>query len=261
MGYVRLAMAVFVMAILTFVLMPVQYLAIRNHWRLAARLPHIWQTIAARLLGVRVRVVGTPANPPLLLASNHVSWLDIVVMSAALPVSFIAKAEVAGWPAVGTLARLQRTVFVERERKHRTREVGESIARRIDRGDVMVLFAEGTTGDGRRVLPFKSALLGAAASAVSGDGNVTVQPVAIIYTDIQGMPLGEADWHLIAWYGDTEMGAHFVRLVRTGGIDATVAFADPIPFPPEADRKAVARACHDAVRRMIRAERLAPSPS
>ena len=259
MGYARIALAVIVMALLTFVLMPLQYLAIRNHWRLAARLPHIWQRIAARLLGVRVRVVGTPAKPPLLLASNHVSWLDIVVMSAALPVSFIAKAEVAGWPAVGTLARLQRTVFVERERKHRTREVGANIARRMDRGDVMVLFAEGTTGDGRRVLPFKSALLGAAASAVSDNGNVTVQPVAIIYTDIQGMPLGEADWPLIAWYGDTEMGAHFVRLMRTGGIDATVAFADPIPFPPEADRKAVARACHDAVRRMIRAERLAPS--
>jgi 1-acyl-sn-glycerol-3-phosphate acyltransferase len=259
MGLVRVAFAIAVLTILTFVLMPLQILATRRHWPIAASIPHFWQRVAARLIGIRVRIVGTPARPPLLLASNHVSWIDIVVLSTALPVSFIAKAEVAGWPAVGTLARLQRTVFVDRERKTRTVADGETVARRVDKGDVMVLFAEGTTGDGRRLKPFKSALLGAAGTAVAGEEPVTIQPVAIVYQRIQGLPLGQGDWPLVAWYGDMDLSPHLVRLVTLGALDATVCFGAPITFSPESDRKAVARACHDAVRRMIADARRAPS--
>lgn len=259
MGLVRLAFTIAILTILTFVLMPLQVLATRLHWPIAASIPHFWQRIAARLIGIRVRVVGTPARPPLLLASNHVSWIDIVVLSTALPVSFIAKAEVAGWPAVGTLARLQRTVFVDRERRTRTVVDGQTVAQRVDKGDVMVLFAEGTTGDGRHLKPFKSALLGAAGAAVAGDEPVTIQPVAIVYQRIQGMPLGQGDWPLVAWYGDMDLSPHLVRLVTLGALDATVCFGEPITFSPETDRKAIARACHGAVRRMIADARRAPS--
>lgn len=259
MGFVRAGLAIAVLAILTIVLMPLQILATRRHWKLAARLPHVWQKVAARLLGVRVRVLGTPARPPLLLASNHVSWLDIVVLSNALPVSFIAKSEVARWPVFGTLARLQRTTFVEREKRIRTAKVGEVIAARVDRGDVMLLFAEGTTGDGLHVKPFKSALIGAAGAAVAGEAPITVQPVAVIYSGIHGLPLGRADWPLVAWYGDMDMIPHFLRLVRLGAVDATVAFGEPIRFAPDTDRKQVTRTCHAAVRDMIREARKARS--
>jgi 1-acyl-sn-glycerol-3-phosphate acyltransferase len=259
MGAIRAGLTIAVLAILTVVLMPLQIVATRRHWRLAARLPHVWQRTAARLLGVRVRVTGVPARPPLMLASNHVSWLDIVVLSNALPVSFIAKSEVARWPVFGTLARLQRTIFVEREKRARTVEVGEVIAARVDRGDVMVLFAEGTTGDGIALKPFKSALIGAAGAAVAGDEPITVQPVAVIYSAIHGVPLGRADWPLIAWYGEMDMIPHFIRLTRLGAIDATVAFGEPIRFAPETDRKAVTRICHAAVRDMVRRARQAPS--
>jgi 1-acyl-sn-glycerol-3-phosphate acyltransferase len=259
MGRVRAGFAVVVLAVLTIVLMPLQILATRRHWPLAARLPHIWQKIAARLLGIRVTVSGVPGEPPLLLASNHVSWLDIVVLSVPLPISFIAKSEVAGWPAIGTLARLQRTIFVEREKRAKTVAVGETIARRIDRGDVMLLFAEGTTGDGRHVLPFKSALLGAAGAAVGGDRPVTVQPVAIVYRSIHGLPLGYADWSEVAWYGDMDLIPHFLRLAGLGAIDATVCFGRPIPFPPDVDRKALTRACHSEVRKMVADLRHLPS--
>jgi 1-acyl-sn-glycerol-3-phosphate acyltransferase len=259
MGPVRAGVAIAVLAVLTLVLAPVQILATRRQWRLAARLPRFWQRTAARLLGVRVRVVGSPAAPPLLLASNHVSWLDVVVLSVALPVSFIAKSEVAGWPVFGTLARLQRTIFVERERRTRTIAVGESIAARVDRGDVMLLFAEGTTGDGLHLRPFKSALIGAAGAAVAGDEPITVQPVAVIYSGIHGMPLGRGDWPLIAWYGEMDMIPHFTRLVSLGAIDATVSFGEPIRLRAETDRKEVTRICHAAVRCMIREARKAPS--
>jgi 1-acyl-sn-glycerol-3-phosphate acyltransferase len=259
MGRVRAGFAVVVLAVLTIVLMPLQILATRRHWPLAARLPHVWQKIAARLLGIRVTVSGVPAAPPLLLASNHVSWLDIVVLSVPLPISFIAKSEVAGWPAIGTLARLQRTIFVEREKRAKTVAVGETIARRIDRGDVMLLFAEGTTGDGRHVLPFKSALLGAASAAVSGDQPVTVQPVAIVYRSIHGLPIGYAEWPEVAWYGTMEMIPHFLKLASLGAIDATVCFGAPVTFTADTDRKAVTRACHEEVRKMVAGLRYAQS--
>jgi 1-acyl-sn-glycerol-3-phosphate acyltransferase len=262
MSRIRLGAIIAILALLTIVLMPLQSAAIRRNWPMAARIPHLWQRIAARLLGIRVRVVGTPAPPPLLLASNHVSWIDIVVLSTVLPLSFIAKAEVAGWPAVGTLARLQRTVFIDRTRRTKTVEDGAAIGHRVGRGDVLVLFAEGTTGDGVRILPFKSALLGAAAAVAADSGPITVQPVAVAYSSIHGIPLGHEDRPLVAWYGDMDLAPHLVRLASLGAIDVTVAFGDPITLDAGTDRKAVASRCHAAVRRMMREARHAlPSSS
>jgi 1-acyl-sn-glycerol-3-phosphate acyltransferase len=262
MGRVRLGAIIAILAMLTLVLMPLQSAAIRRNWLVAAWLPHLWQRIAAKLLGVRVRVVGTPATPPLLLAANHVSWIDIVVLSTVLPLSFIAKAEVAGWPAVGTLARLQRTVFIDRKRRTKAVHDGAAIGHRVGRGDVMVLFAEGTTGDGVRILPFKSALFGAAAAVAPDSGPITVQPVAVAYSSIHGIPLGHEDRPLVAWYGDMDLAPHLVRLASLGAIDVTVAFGEPMRLDADTDRKALAAACHAAVRRMIReARRDLPPPS
>ncbi len=117
-----------------------------------------------RLLRVRINVVGTPAQGrPTLILANHVSWLDILVMSTVCPIAFIAKKEVGNWPIVGPTARLQHTIFVDRSRRHQTAEVNAEIAQRLAEGEPVVLFAEGTSNDGNRVLPFFSALVGAVA--------------------------------------------------------------------------------------------------
>jgi 1-acyl-sn-glycerol-3-phosphate acyltransferase len=250
MGVFRVVALVVVMAVYTFVLMPVQSLAIRRKWPIAAKLPWYWQRIACAIVGIRVRVDGAPATTPLLIAANHISWLDISVLGSVLPVSFVAKAEVAGWPVIGTLARPQRTVFIDRTRRSQTASATEAIAERVGRGDVIVLFAEGTTGDGNRVLPFRSALLGAARAA-SGSGLITVQPVAITYTAIHGVPIGRVDRPMIAWYGDMELPGHFLKLVTTGGLDAVVSFGEPIAFGPGEDRKQVADRCFVAVCAMV----------
>lgn len=250
MGALRVAALIAVMAVYTVVLMPFQSMAIRRNWPIAAKLPWYWQRIACAIVGIRVRVDGVAAAPPLLIAANHISWLDISVLGSVLPVSFVAKAEVAGWPVVGTLARLQRTVFIDRTRRSQTASATEAIAARVGRGDVMVLFAEGTTGDGNRVLPFRSALLGAARAA-SGSGLITVQPVAITYTAIHGVPIGRVDRPMIAWYGDMELAGHFLKLIMTGGLDAVVSFGEPIAFGPGEDRKQVADRCCSAVTAMV----------
>ena len=249
-GYLRVAATVIVLAIVTLVLMPLQSLAMRRNWPIAARLPWYWQRVACRVAGIRVRVEGIPAAPPLLIAANHISWIDITTLGSVLPVSFVSKAEVARWPVIGTLARLQRTVFIDRTRRSQTASATEAIADRVGRGDVIVLFAEGTTGDGNRILPFRSALLGAARAA-SGSRLITVQPVAITYAAVHGLPIGRVDRPMIAWYGEMELPKHFLKLVGTGGLDVVVSFGEPIAFGPEQDRKEIADRYFESVRIMV----------
>jgi 1-acyl-sn-glycerol-3-phosphate acyltransferase len=235
-------------------LLPLQWLAVRLDLPLAHRLPVHFHRMARRALGVRVTVTGAPAaGRPLLLASNHVSWLDIVVLGSLMPVSFIAKAEVATWPVFGTLARLQRSVFVDREKRGRTRETAEAIAARLAGGDAMVLFAEGTTSDGAVVLPFRSALVGAARAAIDAGGHahVLVQPVAIAYTRLHGLPLGRQWRPLVAWIGDTDLVPHLLAIAREGAIDVTVGFGEPVAFDRDGDRKRITAAAEAAVRRMV----------
>ncbi|MBN9021532.1 MAG: 1-acyl-sn-glycerol-3-phosphate acyltransferase [Rhizobiales bacterium] len=221
-----------------------------------------WQRLAWRLIGMRVRVIGEPAPPPVLIAANHTSWLDITVLGGIVkPVSFIAKSEVAGWPVLGLLAKLQRTIFIDRTKRLDAGPVAREAGRRVGRGEAVVLFPEGTTGDGNRILAFKSALIGAAGLA-TGEQVAMVQPVAISYVGIHGLPVGSSDRPSIAWYGDMDFVSHFLRIVRRGGMDVVVAFGEPIAFGPGANRKQIAERCSAEVRRMVEAIRSGgPSPN
>lgn len=232
----------------------VQWLAVRFGWRLQRTLPMHFHRLALRVLGVRVSVAGAPdATRPLLITANHASWLDILVLGSLMPLSFVAKSEVAAWPVFGTLAKLQRSVFIERERRSKTADQAAELGRRLADGDAMVLFAEGTTSDGLVVLPFRSALLGAARTALDAGGHahVVVQPVAIAYTRLHGLPLGRQWRPLVAWLGDAELVPHLLGIAREGAVDVTVRFAEPIAFDREGDRKAVTARAERAVRRML----------
>ena len=146
----------------TVVLMPVQLvgLALRRHW--TSTLPVFYHRWCCRILGFRIRVIGTPTNErPVLYAANHISYTDITVLGSVIPGSFIAKSEVARWPFFGWLAKLQRSVFVDR-RMRSTVAQRDAIGKRLADGAALILFPEGTSGDGNRVRPFKSALFGAA---------------------------------------------------------------------------------------------------
>ena len=210
-----------------------------------------YRTLCA-VLRVRIRVVGTPMrDTPTLILSNHVSWLDIPVISAVMPIAFVAKREVASWPIVGIAAKLLRTVFVDRTRRIQTSEVNTEIARRLTEGDPVVLFAEGTSSDGNRVLEFRSALIGAITQLDSAQ--VMLQPLSIGYTHIQGLPMGRQLRPLVAWYGDIDFAPHFTQFLRRGAVDVTVTFGQPIPYDGDTDRKAVAREIECTVRRLTAA--------
>ncbi|EAU40957.1 Phospholipid/glycerol acyltransferase [Fulvimarina pelagi HTCC2506] len=255
----RIAFVIAVLAVTTLVLLPVQALAMAFGWRLANKIPMIWQRVAAKVAGIRVHIAGTPSpERPLLLVSNHVSWADITVLGSVLPLSFIAKSEVKGWPVFGWLAVLQRTVFVKRHARGETGRQNDAIAARLTAGDVMVLFAEGTTSDGNEIRPYKTALIGAAQSALrnSESESLQVQPVIVAYTHSNGFPLGRSGRPLAAWPGDVELTPHLARFLVEGRVDAIVAFGHPIRFSAGSNRKFVAKQCEMEARRLL-AEALA----
>lgn len=226
--------------------------------RLAGRIPTLFHRLFLGLFSVRVLQVGTPPplGEPALVLANHVSWLDISVLGALRPLSFVAKSEIAGWPVIGTLARLQRTVFIDRGRRSATANVNAMIGQRLTDGDLIVLFAEGTTGDGLRLLPFRSALVGAAREALSGEtgglARMRLQPLALAYTTRNGMPLLRKERPEIAWYGDMELAPHLAHFPKAGPIDVQVVWGPPITIDAATDRKVVTALAESAVRRALR---------
>lgn len=209
--------------------------------------------LLARLLRIRITVHGAQvAGRPVLLASNHVSWVDIVVLAATAPMVFVAKREVASWPLIGAAAKVQKVVFVDRTRRQQTPATNKEIAQRLTEGHPVVLFAEGTSGDGNRVLPFRSALIGAVETACTeaGLGEVALQPMSICYTAQRGMPMGRIEQPVVAWYGDLDFFPHFAAFIRRGVVNVAVSFGEPVTCGADTDRKLLAKELEAAVRRM-----------
>ena len=198
---------------------------------------------------------------PLLIASNHISWTDITVLGSIADVSFIARHDVEGWPLVGFLSRLQRTIFIEREQRRKSGQQASEIAERLAMGDAMVLFPEGSTGDGNMIMPFKSALFGAASMmlAAGGEETVWIQPVAIAYTRIYGVPMGRLHRPLAAWIGDQDLVSHVRGLLGSPAMDVELRFGQPIAFQRGTSRKETAQSMEAEVRRMMRAALAAPA--
>lgn len=244
------------LALGTLAMAPMQLAVMRLAPRGGHALPKLFHRLVCRTFGVRRVVVGTPpgANAGGLVISSHVSWLDIAVIGAELEGSFVAKSEVASWPLIGWLADLQRTVYIDRQRRGATSGVASEMGERIAAGETVVLFAEGTTGDGTRILPLRSSLLAAAHRAPGGrDGEaVTVYPLTLTYTGFHGLAGGRHERSLLAWYGDTELAPHLKALMAAGPIDVELAWGEPIVMDGATSRKDAARRAEQTLRRARR---------
>jgi len=231
--------------VFTALLMPVQAIGLLLHQRWVTSFPRFYHRCCCRILGLRVRRIGEPTTArPVLFAANHVSYLDITIFGSLIAGSFIAKREVARWPLFGWLAKLQRSVFIDRQVRS-TLEQRDSIAGRLGAREALILFPEGTSGDGNRVLPFKSALFSVADHAPSAP--VTVQPVSIAYTRLDGMPIGRRFRPLFAWYGAMAMAPHLWRVLGLGTIEVVVEFHPPTTLAACGSRKMLARYCEERV--------------
>lgn len=209
----------------------------------------IYWSVFTRLIGIEVRVVGTPirrgAGRPVVYVSNHSSWVDVPVVGGVLDGCFVAKGDVAKWPVISTIARLGRTVFVSRARASTGKE-RDAMRAMLAEGDNLILFPEGTSSDGSRVLPFRTSFF-ALADGKNGDIPPLIQPVSVVYDRLGGLPAGRASRPVFAWYGDMDIASHFWQLAQHIGLRATVllhAPLDPAQFP---DRKALSNAVWQVV--------------
>jgi 1-acyl-sn-glycerol-3-phosphate acyltransferase len=231
---------------LTFALMPFQTIAVALGLRLRESIPLFYHRTCCRIFGLKVEQRGEIAGSrPVLFASNHSSYLDIMVLASIIPGSFVAKREVASWPLFGLLAKLQRTVFVVRDRKHALAQRDE-MTERLAHGDHLILFPEGTSNDGNRVLPFKSSLFAAAHREIDGKPLI-VQPVSVAYVALDGLPLGRFLRPFYAWYGDMDMASHIWGVAGLGNLTAVVEFHPPAPAEAFASRKTLADYCYRRV--------------
>ena len=207
-----------------------------------------WAAIS-RMLGLSVRVIGAPARQgargpkrPVIYVCNHSSWLDIAAIGGQITGCFVAKDDVAGWPVISTIARLGRTVFVSRHRGRTLRE-RDQMRDVLAAGDDLILFPEGTSSDGSRVLPFRSSFLAAAYA----DAKPLIQPVSVVYDRLAGLPVGHASRDVFAWYGDMTLAPHFWQVAQYRGKRVTLLFHTPMDPADYADRKALAQAIWQVV--------------
>ncbi len=231
----------------TLLLIPLQALAVARGWLLCRTLPRFYHRVCTRLMGLDVVVRGEQVSGgPVLFVSNHSSYLDISVLGSLIPGSFVAKTEVGTWPFFGLLARLQRTVFVERKARTSVDKQRDDIGGRLDAGDSLILFPEGTSSDGNRTLPFKTALFAVAARRIDGHP-LTVQPVSVAATRLDGIPMGIAFRPFYAWYGDMDLVPHLWQAFRLGGMTIEVEFHPPVTIDGFSSRKALADHCQRVV--------------
>ncbi len=230
----------------TVALVPLQCVLMAVRAPISRRLPMIWHRGVCRIMGFRVERHGKKSEAsPTLFVCNHTSYLDINALGAVVPGSFVAKAEVRSWPLFGFLSRLQRTVFVER-RAARTAHHRDEMIERLEAGDNLILFPEGTSNDGNRVLPFKSAFFGIAERPIRGKP-LTVQPISISYTRLNGMPMGRPYRPFYAWYGDMGLAGHIWTVAGLGTATIAIEFHDPLTIEECGTRKRMAEMCHAAV--------------
>lgn len=201
----------------------------------------------AWLIGARVVTRGAPVKGrPVIYVANHNGYADICIIGGLVKAAFVAKAEMANWPIAGWCARLSGCVFVDRQARFALKQVQE-LKDRLKGGDSLIIFPEGTSSDGNRVLKFRSSLFSAAEIEIDGEP-VTVQPVTIAFTRLDGIPIGRHLRPFFAWYGDMDMAGHLWQLCGVGKSTVEVHFHDPVTIADFGSRKALANHCEAVIR-------------
>ncbi|MDJ0949624.1 MAG: lysophospholipid acyltransferase family protein [Alphaproteobacteria bacterium] len=210
------------------------------------RFARAYHAACCRIFDIHVEQRGEMRQErPTLFAANHCSYLDIIVLGGIVKGSFVAKKEIEAWPVFGFMAGLQRSIFIDRRPRYAAGQRDTLSERLLDHENV-ILFAEGTSSDGMRTKPFKSALFSVAELEVDGRPLV-IQPVSITYTRLDGIPLGRHLRPLIAWYGDMELLPHGWTFLGLGRLTVVVEFHQPVTLDAFGSRKALAEHCSSVV--------------
>ena len=203
-----------------------------------------WSRKLLSLFCFELRISGTLPETPGLIAANHVSWIDIFAMNALTPVAFVSKDDVIHWPIIGTLARHNETIFLQRGSRGHAHTIGKDMAERLKHGSWLAVFPEGTTTDGTHLHPFHAALLQPAI-----DAGVPVTPVALRYEDMSGNQS-----LLPAYTGDTSLWKSFCMILSARHLVIRMTIGDPVQIEPGSGsqgRKKLAHTLHDGIGRVL----------
>jgi 1-acyl-sn-glycerol-3-phosphate acyltransferase len=210
------------------------------------------------VMGTRVQVVGEAAKErPLLLISNHLTYMDIPVLSSFIPTRFTPKSEIGKWPIISSACDVTGCVYVERK-ADKIKETAARFEAALKQGEVLSLFPESTTSDGLHVLPFKSSFFSLATQSINGR-ELAVQPAAMTYIRVGNLPVDSTQWPKIAWIGDALLGPHFWEFLQLGNTDVSLTFLPPVTISQfGGDRKALASYCHKVISEAIETAKHAP---
>ena len=206
-----------------------------------------YHRVSCRIMGIRIVQKGDiSTHGSTLYVSNHVSYLDISVLGSLINAGFVAKSEIASWPLINHLARIQNTIFIERKASKAKAQIA-MLRERLIAGHSLILFPEGTSTNGAEVLPLKSSLF-SAADTNDADKEVYIQPVSVVYAQHNGKGMDQGLRDNFAWYADFPFGAHFFKMLGMGTITAVVSFSKPVRFDDFSSRKDCTTACEEIMR-------------
>ena len=194
------------------------------------------------IAGIKLHVRGEVSDKrPLLMVSNHISYLDVILLGSQTRVRFTPKSDIAKWPVIGNICRLCDAVFIDRSASRISSMTG-NLHKALMEGKVISLFPEATTGDGIHMIAFKSGFF-SLAEGDFGEEGLTIQPVALTYTRIRKLPIDRTQWPDIAWYGDMELLSHVYHLFSLSPVEAELVFLPPIHVTKTDTRKELAAEC------------------
>ena len=231
--------------LLTVALLPFQFIIVFFIKNYAYIIPYFYHKICLRIFGIKIKTFGKVSiNFPILLISNHASYLDIIILGSLFKTSFIAKKEIAKWPLLGILAKLQNTIFIDR-RVSSLKNQENQIIKHLNEKKNLVIFPEGTSSDGNRVLPFKSSLFNIFEKNLNS--KILVQTITIVYKKINGIPMNRIERKNITWHSNMDLIPNIFNVLKKLSIEVEIIFNDEFLPSKEYDRKKLALHCWEKI--------------
>ena len=227
--------------LLTVALLPFQFIIVFFIKNYAYIIPYFYHKICLRIFGIKIKTFGKVSiNFPILLISNHASYLDIIILGSLFKTSFIAKKEISKWPLLGILAKLQNTIFIDR-RVSSLKNQENKIIKHLNEKKNLVIFPEGTSSDGNRVLPFKSSLFNIFEKNLNS--KILVQTITIVYKKINGIPMNRIERKNITWHSNMDLIPNIFNVLKKLSIEVDIIFNDEFLPSKKYDRKKLALLC------------------
>ena len=201
------------------------------------------------LFGIKVKVSGKIEKKNVLFVSNHISYLDILILGSLTKAVFVAKSEIESWPVINKIASIGKTIFVNRSRVLTVRDQVEVLSNALKKGKNLILFPEGTSSDGSKVLPFKSSLFGL--NDLYSNKKFKIQPISLTYSKLDGVPVEKKFRPFFAWFGDMDLVSHAWQFLGLGLIEVNVHYHKSVPLNSFKNRKETSQYCFKVISEQV----------